>query len=251
MLILLPPSETKTPRTSGHPTDLGGLSFPSLTAARRSVLTALAQVSARPDAHEVLGVPASLAAEAAAHNTGVLDSPATPVAGLYTGVLYDALDLATLSGAARRRANAWLVVVSAAYGALRPTDRVGAYRLAMDVDLPGVGRLGAWWRDRLADELSLAAGQGLIVDCRSTTYVPAWQPTGAQARRWVRIVVPGASHHAKHTRGLLARHLCLHGCAARTPMALADELATAFHVRLDAPVRPGRPWQLGVTAPVH
>lgn len=248
MLILLPPSETKTPRTHGAPADLDGLSFPGLAAARRTVLAALAEVSAAPGATGVLGVPDSLAAEVA-RNTTVLDSPATPVSRLYTGVLYDALDLATLTGPARRRANAWLVVVSAAYGVLRPTDRVGAYRLAMDVDLPGVGRLGPWWRDRLADELTTAAGAGLVVDCRSTTYLPAWHPTGATARRWVRIVVPGASHHAKHTRGLVARRLCEHGSAARTPTALAAELAARFEVRLGAPARPGRPWDLSVTPP--
>jgi len=248
VLILLPPSETKTPRADGAPTALETLSFPGLTPARRTVLTALAEVSAAPEALDVLGVPASLAAEVA-RNTTVLDSPATPVGRLYTGVLYDALDLSTLTGPARRRANSWLVVVSAAYGALRMTDRVGGYRLAMDVDLPGVGRLGPWWRDRLADQLTTAAGAGLVVDCRSTTYLPAWHPTGPVARRWIRVLVPGASHHAKHTRGLVARRLCREGSAARTPGALATELADAFEVRLDPPTRPGRPWELQVTAP--
>lgn len=246
MLILLPPSETKTPRAHGAPTTLESLSFPGLTAARRTVLTALAQTSATPDALRVLGVPASLAAEVE-RNTTVLDSPATPAGRLYSGVLYDALDLATLTGPARRRANSWLVVVSAAYGALRMTDRVGGYRLAMDVDLPGVGRLGPWWREQLAGELTAVAGQGLVVDCRSTTYLPAWHPSGAVARRWVRVQVPGASHHAKHTRGLVARHLCREGSAARTPAALAAGLADAFDVRLDPPARPGRAWELQVS----
>lgn len=246
MLILLPPSETKSPRPRGRAADPDALSFPQLAGARRAVLAALAQVSARPEAGEVLGVPPTLADEVA-RNTEVLTCPATPAGTLYTGVLYDALDLPSLTGPARRRANSWLVVVSAAYGALRMTDRVGAYRLAMDVDLPGVGRLGPWWRKHLDAPMTSAAGNGLVVDCRSSTYVAAWRPTGPVAGRWVQIVVPAASHWAKHTRGLVARHLCEHGSSARTPAALAEELSAAFEVQLTAPARPGQPWQLATT----
>ncbi len=246
MLILLPPSETKSPHPRGRATDLDSLSFPALAHPRRAVLAALAEVSTRPEAHRVLGVPPSLADEVA-RNPVVLRSPATPVGSLYTGVLYDALDVATLTGAARRRANSWLVVVSAAYGALRMTDRVGAYRLAMDVDLPGVGRLGPWWRPHLDPALTTAAGNGLVVDCRSGTYVPAWRPTGQAARHWVQVTVPGASHGAKHTRGLVARQLCEHGSSARTPAALAKDLSAAFDVGLTGPARTGRPWQLTVS----
>ena len=246
MLILLPPSETKSPRARGRATDPAALSFPELAEARRTVLTAMAEVSMRPDARELLGVPPTLAEEVA-RNSEVLRSPATPVGDLYTGVLYDALDLPTLAGAARRRANSWLLVVSAAYGALRMGDRVGAYRMAMDVDLPGVGRLGPWWRTHLDGPLTLAAGSGPVVDCRSSTYVTAWRPTGTVARRWVQVVVPGASHWAKHTRGLVARHICEHGSSARTPAALAMELSTAFEVDLTAPAREGQPWQLATT----
>lgn len=42
-----------------------------------------------------------------------------PTGQLYTGVLYDALELASLTGPARARATRWIVVVSALYGALR------------------------------------------------------------------------------------------------------------------------------------
>ncbi|SDB99523.1 hypothetical protein GA0111570_11371 [Raineyella antarctica] len=248
MLILLPPSETKSPRTRGRATDPATLSFPELAGARRTVQAALAEVSGRPDAADLLGVPPSLV-EDLRRNTELAGSPATPVGEFYTGVLYDALDLPTLTGPARRRANAWLVVVSAAFGALRMTDRVGAYRLAMDVDLPGVGRLGPWWRPHLDAPLTAAAGTGPVVDCRSSTYATAWRPTGAVARRWVQVVVPGASHWAKHTRGLVARHLCEHGSSARTPRALAEELSSAFEVELTPPVREGQPWQLATTPP--
>lgn len=246
MLILLPPSETKSPRPRGRATDPAALSFPALAPSRRAVLDALAEVSARPDAPQLLGVPPTLG-DQVARNTEVLHSPATPVGELYTGVLYDALDLPTLTGPARRRANAWLVVVSAAYGALRMADRVGGYRLSMDVDLPGVGPLAPWWRERLAGPLAEAAGSGLVVDCRSASYAAAWRPSGPAAARWVQVVVPGASHGAKHTRGLVARHLCEHGSTARTPAALVRELQSVFEVELTPPARAGRPWQVATT----
>ncbi len=39
-----------------------------------------------------------------------------------------------------------MLVVSALFGLLRPGDRIPPYRLSMDVDLPGIGRLAPFWR---------------------------------------------------------------------------------------------------------
>ncbi|HQA13960.1 MAG TPA: peroxide stress protein YaaA, partial [Ornithinibacter sp.] len=138
MLILLPPSESKTNRHRGKPVDPASWSFPDLNPVRARVAQALAAVSASPDAPALLDVSPGLLDDIARNL--VLDSaPSTPAAEVYTGVLYDALGLATLDTAARRRANRWIVVVSALYGAVRPTDRIAAYRLAMGTTLPDVG----------------------------------------------------------------------------------------------------------------
>ena len=56
MLILLPPSESKATRSRGAALRPEALSFPELTGARAQVAAALATVSAREDAPEVLGV---------------------------------------------------------------------------------------------------------------------------------------------------------------------------------------------------
>ncbi len=139
MLILLPPSEGKTaPSSRRQPVDLARLSFPELTQPRRTVGDALAAVSARADAMDVLGVGASLADEVRG-NIDLWSAPAAPAAEVYSGVLYDALDVATLSVPARRRATSAVVVISALWGAVRLTDRIPTYRLSMTVDLPGVG----------------------------------------------------------------------------------------------------------------
>ncbi len=247
MLVLLPPSEGKTPARRGKPLDLGGLTFPELTETRRSVLEAVARVSARPDALTALGVPPTLTAEVA-RNTR-LETAATAAAGkTYSGVLYEALDLPTLDNAARRRANRWLVVVSALFGAVRLGDRIPAYRLSMAVNVPPLGPLASVWREPLARVLPGAAGHGVIVDCRSSTYAAAWVPQGPLARRWVHVRVPGATHLAKHTRGLVARHLVEVGLDVRTPRGLADVVARGFDVHLAEPMRPGQPWVLDAVA---
>lgn len=247
MLVLLPPSESKTGRARGKALDLDSLSFPALTPARERVLTALAEVSAREDAHERLGVSPNLVTEVA-RNTALMTAPAPPASDVYSGVLYDALDLASLSPGAKRRAGRWLVVVSALFGAVRPGDRIPPYRLSMAVNLPGIGPLAAHWREVLDTELSAAAGTGLVVDCRSSTYAAAWQPTGETAERWVHVRVPGATHMAKHTRGLVARHLLGVDREPRTPRALAAALEPAFGVELSGPAKGAGPLRLDVTA---
>ncbi|MGL5850812.1 MAG: YaaA family protein, partial [Phycicoccus sp.] len=175
--------------------------------------------------------------------------PSAPAADVYAGVLYDALGLASMDAAARRRANRWVVVVSALHGALRLRDRIAPYRLSMDVTLPGVGPLGAAWRPVLAEVLPGAAGRGVVVDCRSASYGAAWRPAGDLARRWVQVRVPGTSHLAKHTRGLVARRLCVAGADVRSVPALAAAVGSAFDVELHEPQRDTGPWVLDVHAP--
>lgn len=245
MLVLLPPSEGKTAARRGKPLDLGTLSFPELSATRARVLESLAGVSARPDALEALGVPPGLVAEVE-RNTRLPTEPTATAGTVYSGVLYDALDLASLDGAARRRATRWLVVVSGLFGALRVGDRIPAYRLSMAARLPDVGPLAGAWREPLGQVLPAAAGRGVVVDCRSSTYVAAWTPQGSLARRWVAVRVPGATHLAKHTRGLVARHLLQAGVDVRTPGTLAQVVGQAFDVRMQEPVRAGQPWVLEV-----
>ncbi|HEU4948922.1 MAG TPA: peroxide stress protein YaaA [Kribbella sp.] len=252
-LILLPPSEGKTGRTRGRTVDLGSLSFPALTPTRENVLEAVATVSAGPDAYDVLGVGASLAGEVE-RNTRWRAQPAAPVSELYSGVLYDALGYATLPPGTKRRANARLLVVSAAWGALRMTDRVPPYRVSMSTTLPGLGPLASVWREPLAAELESAAGRSVIVDCRSSTYVTAWRPSGEQADRWVAVSVVRerdgvrsvVSHNAKHTRGLVARQLLESGKDPGTPKALHKLIAEHWNAELAPPARRGAGWTLTV-----
>lgn len=248
MLILLPPSESKSGRARGKPADPSSWSFPELGGHRESVAAALAEVSRSPDAPRMLGVSPNLLDEIA-RNLDLETAPATPAREVYTGVLYDALDLGSLPAAAKRRATRWVVVVSALYGAVRLGDAIAPYRLAMGVDLPGVGPLAKAWRPHLDAVLPGAVGKGCIVDCRSAAYMSAWVPEADLADRWAAVTVPGASHMAKHTRGLVARQLLEVGADPRSVPRLAEVLAERFEVKLTPPARAGKAWNLAVMPP--
>jgi uncharacterized protein len=251
VLVLLPPSETKAGRARGRAVDLASLSLPGLTEARQRVLEAVAEASARPDALDVLQVPKSLGAEVEA-NTRWDRAPAVPAADLYRGVLYDALDHSSLAPGAKRRARTRLLVVSAVHGALRLDDRVAPYRVSACARLPiGAGastqELAVFWRAHLARELP-ALVDGVVVDCRSDTYRSMWRPTGDDAERRVSVRVlrddagrrSVVSHMAKHTRGLVARHLVSRaGRDPVSPHGLGSAVGEAFEVELSAPARDG------------
>jgi cytoplasmic iron level regulating protein YaaA (DUF328/UPF0246 family) len=221
VLILLPPSEGKAaaPRR-GAALALDRLSLPALTEARTAVLDDLVKLGTDPVAAlGVLGLTPGLADEAA-RNTVLWTAPTQPAATLYTGVLYDALDLASLTGPALARARRQLLIFSGLWGAVRLGDRVPSYRCAIGVRLPGVGPLTAHWRAALPPVLDGLAGDTLVLDLRSSAYTAMWTPRNAVT---VRVLHGGkvVSHFNKATKGRLVRALLLAGARPRTPAALA------------------------------
>jgi len=237
VLILLPPSEGKTPATGGAAVDPETLSFPGLNAYRAKVLEALGTVSAHEDALMLLGVGASLKADVE-RNTRLHAEPAAPAHRVYSGVLYDALDYRSLTPGQRKKADASVLVISALWGAIRFGDRVPAYRLSMGTALPDVGRLASFWKPQLTEALAAATAGELLVDCRSSTYAAAWAPPAEQTVavnvftevNGVRKVV---SHFAKHTRGELARHLLARrGKTPQTPAQLHKAAAEKWSAEL-------------------
>ena len=239
MLLLLPPSETKTAPEAGRPFEPQALSFPELTGTRAAVLDALLEVSAAPDAGRRLGVRDTLLHEVR-RNLELRGAPTAAAGTVYSGAMYDGLGLGHLDGAARRRARSWVVIVSALFGAVRPTDRIPAYRLHMCGRLPGLAHLPDVWREPLDGVLPGAAGRGLIVDFRSAEYATVWRPTGPLAARTVvvRVTRRGGgrrgtgAHRARYTRGQVARQILVAGVDHREPQELADALGPAFDVQL-------------------
>ena len=249
----MPAPETKAAVQRGAPLDPDGLSFPSLAPTRDALLESLIEISCEPDATRHLGVPAGMA-RAVRGNVALRDAPAAPAGNVYRGPLFDALGLASLDAASRRRARSWIVVISALFGAVRLGDRIPPYRLNMCGRLPGVGHLPQVWQEPLADALPAMARRGLVVDCRSSGYAVAWRPDGAIAERTLVVKVMRAddatrgasSHPAKYTRGLLARRIVTDAIDPSTPQELAGALSRHFEVDLRAPQRAARSWELRV-----
>ncbi|MET0997319.1 MAG: peroxide stress protein YaaA [Marmoricola sp.] len=243
MLILLPPSEGKWTPTRGKPLALDDLSFPALTAAREQVLTALVQLCERdPErATRTLGLGPTQSDEVR-RNARLRTSPTARADAIYTGVLYDALDLASLDPAARRRASRSLAITSSLLGLVRPGDRLPPYRLAGGVNLPDLGVVSAHWRSVLDPVVREAAGNGLVVDLRSTTYAGFWRPHRDLASKVATVRVlhqVGAqrkvvSHFNKATKGRLVRDLLQSGVSPSTPARLADAITgLGWKVELD------------------
>jgi uncharacterized protein len=221
MLILLPPSEGKAGSGDGPPLDPAALSIPGLTTTRQRVLGALETLCAGPadQARQVLGLSPGQA-DAVARNRELRTAPTLPAARLYTGVLYDNLDLATLDP---ERVERSLLIFSGLWGVLRAADRVPPYRLAMGVKLPPLGALAAVWRPALTTTLPAC---GLLVDMRSAPYAAAWKPPTTHVRVFRerdgrRSVV---SHMAKATRGAVARALLRNAADPATPDELVKTL---------------------------
>ena len=209
VLVLLPPSETKHPGGDGAPLDLAGLTAPELTPVRVELAEALVKLADDvPASRTALGLSAKQDDEIA-RNAVLWTSPTLPAVQRYTGVLYDALDVASLTRAQRARAESRLAVGSALFGLVRAGDAIPAYRLSAGSALPGLppsarsgGRRSARCSPRSDD---------LVVDLRSGAYAALAPVPGAvtvdvlsERPDGTRSVV---SHFNKAHKGRLARLL--------------------------------------------
>lgn len=220
------------------------MSSPLLTPARAEMLDALVTLCATPDgstpiqneiiteqAAAILGI-GHTQLDQVALNATLRTAPTLRADRLYTGVLYDALDLAGLPSEARRRATRWIAVTSSLFGLVRLGDALPSYRLPGGTNLPGIGSVAGHWRTHLEPAMEQAVGKGLLVDLRSSTYAAFWRPTPEIAARTatVRVLheVRGTrrvvSHFNKATKGRLVRSLLLDGTAPKSPVQLAEHL---------------------------
>jgi len=238
VLILLPPSESKTPPAAGDPLRLESLDLPELTATRERLLRALVTVCQgnRTRAMKRLGL-GHTQAEAVVRNARLPDEPAARADEVYSGVLYAAWDPTTLSAEVRKRADESVAVASALFGLVRPGDHIPAYRLSSTVTLPRLGTVAGVWRTRLGPSLDRLVGGGLLMDLRSGSYVNLHRPVGDLAARTATIRVlherstPGGgstrtvvSHFNKATKGRMVRGLLESDAQPRDVGQLRDAL---------------------------
>jgi cytoplasmic iron level regulating protein YaaA (DUF328/UPF0246 family) len=211
VLVLLPPSETKAPGGDGAPLDLAALTAPELTGVRTEVADALVKLAGDvPASRAALGLSAKQDAEIT-RNAELWTSPSRPALERYTGVLYDALDVRSMTRGQRSRAAGRLAVGSALFGLVRGGDPIPAYRLSAGSALPGLPTLRALWKPALSPVL--AALDELVVDLRSGSYAALAPVPGAVTLEVLSERPDGSrsvvSHFNKAHKGRVARLLAL------------------------------------------
>ncbi|MBB5869879.1 cytoplasmic iron level regulating protein YaaA (DUF328/UPF0246 family) [Allocatelliglobosispora scoriae] len=263
MLILLPPSEGKAAPGEGSPIKLGDLSLPKLRPARRQVFDALIALCRPRDdepARAVLGLSPGQRDEVRL-NAGLRKAAAMPAGSVYTGVVYDALELSSLPPAALAQAERSILISSGLWGAVRITDLIPPYRCPIGVNLPGVGPLGSFWRQAMSGVMAKTAAAGLVLDLRSSGYATMWQPVPAAAAQVaaVRVLhertVDGVtkrsvvSHFNKATKGRLVRDLLIAGVEPTTPQDLIAALRDLKHTVEATTPSAGKPWLIDLVVP--
>ena len=166
----------------------------------------------------------------------------TPVINVYTGVLYQALDWASISVAAKKRGASAVVIISAKYGAVRPDQLIESYKEKID---------NSAMRAPVGKVLD-ALKTPLIVDCRSSTYKTVWHsPVDKTVEVRVSTVVNGVrtvvTHMSKKIRGEITRWLLQSRSMPKTPEDLYAIVSEKYPCAL-TPSDGVEPWVLEVIA---
>jgi len=213
VLILLPPSETKRAGGRSRSLEVRALALPALAPEREAAIDALVALSRDEDeAARVLKLSARQRGEIA-DNAALRTAPTMPAVDRYTGVLFDALDAATLPAAARRWLGAHVMIHSAPFGPVGALDPIPAYRLAAGTALPGIPPLKRHWSDAVSAALH-AASPPFVLDLRSEAYAALGPVPAGIASVYLRVVTAGEdgsvralNHFNKHAKGALVRDL--------------------------------------------
>ena len=237
MVILLPPSEGKAlgGTAKSHWVTKAGVFGPSLQSPRNDVVQAL--LEAKGGGQALLGVKGALLTRAQDANKKLIGAPTLPAWQRYTGVVWDHLDIATLSAPQRTRAMSSIVVVSGLHGLVTAGDPIPDYRLKMGARLSPMGLLANWWREPITTALLAYAKKAAIIDLLPNEHRAAidWSQL-PQAIRVDLVTKSGGrmgGHNAKAAKGLLARHIIATGS---TPAKARDALSTFRHPDFSAKV---------------
>jgi uncharacterized protein len=252
-VILLPPSETK--RDGGVPPRVGATPrFAQLAGTRSDARRALDALVAGSDDDEIaraLKVGHRAAPAEIARNRALDGALVMPAIDRYTGVLYDALDAATLSEAARSELGRSVVVQSALFGPVGALDDIPAYRLSADSRLPGVSLKSLWAQPCTQ---ALADTGETLVDLRSASYAALGPlPDSGPGREVATVAVVARdddgttralNHFNKRGKGLFVRDLVMAGAIPLTLDALC-----AHATELGWPLRRTGETQLELVVP--
>ncbi len=223
-MILLPPSEGKSeggdPGTRWNPKSG---TFPVLGTPRTKIVRAL--VDANGGSATLLGVGGKHLDRARAANTSLTSSPTCAAWKRYTGVVWDHLDIASLTARERTIALAAIVVPSALAGVVAAGDPLPDYRLKIGASLAPLGKMATWWRDAVTAAFATHVGNRPVIDLLTNDHRSVF----ADRAGWREVTFVSKSgvaigHDAKATKGLFARHLI----AALADGATIDDALSSF-----------------------
>lgn len=245
MLILLPPSETKRAGGRPRPLDLDALALPQLAPQREAVIGALVALSADEDvAARVLKLSARQRGEIA-DNATLRHARTMPAVDRYTGVLFDALDAASLPAPARRWLGGHVLIQSAPFGLVGALDPIPAYRLSAGTALPGIPALRRVWADATTAALATVSPR-FVLDLRSEAYAGLGPVPPGIRSAYLRVVtdagdgtVRALNHFNKHAKGELVRRL-----AEDRPRIFSAAAFTAWAASAGLVVRGGAPGEV-------
>ena len=211
-VILLPPTEGKAvggQKEKPWKPDSG--SFGNSLEAHRSELMAHLKKSKGGD-QKLLGVSGAHLTRAQDANTHLIDAPSLPAWQRYTGVVWDHLDLASLTSAQQKFANANIIVVSGLLGLVCAGDAIPDYRLKIGASLEPMGKLSTWWREEISLALNKCCSGAVVIDLLPQEHSAAFVPNEKLLGGYFRIDLATKSgiaggHDAKAAKGRLARHL--------------------------------------------
>ena len=254
-MILLPPSEGKTPASQGGKLNLAKLSYPELNPTRLRVQQQLLKVSEGnlKKALATLGISAKQIGELE-NNQKLLTAHCAPAWQVYTGVLFGALDADSLTSAQLASLSKSTYIQSALFGLVGFADSIPAYRLSGDTLLPKLGTLASIWAGQCTPILNETSE--LIIDLRSGTYVklgPIPAQANAVAPKVFQRMPKGepkvVSHHNKATKGRIVRAIA----QSRKQVKSIEDLAaviTSLGADVDLIAKAGKPTEMKVVVDV-
>ena len=210
-LLLLPPSEGKSEDgVASRPwTAKLGVFGAALEIPRTQIIAQLRKE--KGGAQKLLGVSGAHLTRAQSSNMQLVGAPCLPAWQRYTGVVWDHLDLASLSATQRNAFTKRIIVPSGLLGLVRADDQIPDYRLKMGARLAPFGTMSKFWNEAITDALVAVVKKKVVVDLLPNEHRAAidWNLLDNVVR--VDLVSHSGAvvggHNAKAAKGLLARHL--------------------------------------------
>lgn len=218
--ILLAPSEGKisggnpfAPDMFDYRTSNTFNYFHELNPSRRHLIDALNEVikKGETDLEELFGIKGDTLETSVQANLNIYEAPLMSALDRYgPGVLYQAMDFPTLPTGAQRRLLEEGVIFSGLFGILRPDDLIPEYRLSMDANVPGIGKVSKYWKKELSAELNKTLEGRFVWNLLPKIHEEAWDDTHSYSEmvrvKFMRRVsgeLKSVTHDVKTLRGKL------------------------------------------------